>query len=150
MGSGIGGTSVNLHSRNPRRSAKWVLFAAFLLLVPVPFFMIVVGGTVPTVWILYSAIRGLLIAIPKFSMEAFWMLAIFWVHIVILGGLLYVAAAGATWFLFLVLPARVAQLGVIALIIALCVASTFEIYRVPGHNSAPPANVFRILKTLVT
>jgi len=97
---------VNLHSRNPRRSAKWVLFAAFLLTVPVPFFMIVVGGTVPTVWILYSAIRGLLIAIPKFSMEAFWMLAIFWVHIVILGGLLYVAAAGVTWFLFLVLPTQ--------------------------------------------
>jgi hypothetical protein len=146
----MGGRSVNLQSRNPRRSAKWVLFAAFLFTVPVPFFMIVVGGTVPTVWILYAAIRGLFVAVPKFTLEAFWMLGIFWVHIVILGGLLYVAAAGITWLLFRVLPARVARLGVIALIIALCVASTFEIYRVPGHNSAPPANVFRILKTLVT
>lgn len=141
---------MNPLSRNPRRSAKWVLFAAFLFTVPVPFFMIVVGGTVPTVWILYSAIHGLFVAVPKFTVEAFWMLGIFWIHVVILGGLLYVAAAGITWFLFLVLPARVARLGVIALIIALSVASTFEIYRLPGHNSSPPANILRIIKNFAT
>lgn len=141
---------MNPLSRNPRRLSKWILFAAFLLTVPVPFFMIVVGGLVPTVWILYVSIRGLFVAVPKFTLEGFWMLGILWAHILILGGLLYVAAAGITWVLFRVLGVRFGRLVVIALIIALCVASTFEIYRVPGHNSSPPANILRILKTLVT
>jgi hypothetical protein len=127
-----------------------MLFAALLLTVPVPFFMIVVGGLVPTVWILYVAVHGLVVALPKFTMEGFWMLGILGAHLVILGGLLYVAAAGITWLLFRLLPARFAQLGVGTLMIALCMASTFEIYRVPGHNSAPPANIVRILKTLAT
>ena len=141
---------MNPLSRNPRWSSKWILFAAFLLTVPVPFFMIVVGGLVPTVWILYVSIRGLVVAVPKFTLEGFWMLGILWAHIVILGGLLYVAAAGITWVLFRVLGVRFGRLVVIALIIALCVASTFEIYRVPGHNSSPPANILRIFRTLVT
>lgn len=146
----MSGTSVNPQSGNPRRSAKWMLFAALLLTVPVPFFMIVVGGLVPTVWILYFAIHGIFVAVPKFTAEGFWMLAIFWAHIVILGGLLYVAAAGITWILFRVLGVRFARLGVVGLIIALVVASAFEIYRVPGHNSSPPANILRILKGLAT
>ncbi len=127
-----------------------MLFATFLFTVPVPFFMIVVGGLVPTVWILYFAVHGLFVAVPKFTAEAFWMLGIFWVHVVILGGFLYVAAVGITWFLFLVLPARFARLGVVVLIIALCVGSTFEIYRLPGHNSSPPANIVRVLNGLLT
>ncbi|MFQ5989282.1 MAG: hypothetical protein ACE5K9_05140 [Candidatus Methylomirabilales bacterium] len=141
---------MNFLSRNPRRSSKWMLFAAFLLTVPVPFFMIIVGGLVPTAWILYFAVHGLFVAVPKFTAEGFWILGILWAHVVILGGLLYVAATGITWILFLVLPARFARLGVLALIIALFVASTFEIYRVPGHNSSPPANILRIMKTLAT
>lgn len=127
-----------------------MLFAAFLLTVPVPFFMLVVGGVVPTVWILYFAVHGLIVAVPKFTAEGFWMLAIFWAHVVILGGLLYVGAAGITWFLFRVLRVQFARLGVVALIIALFLASTFKIYRVPGHNSSPPANILRILKGIAT
>lgn len=144
------GTFVNLLSGNPQRSSKWMLFAASLLTVPVPFFMIVVGGTVPTAWILYFAVHGLIVAVPKFTLEGFWILAIFWGHVVILGGLLYVAAVGITWFLFRVLRVRFAVLGVVALIIMLFAASTFEIYRVPGHNSAPPANILRIFKGIVS
>ena len=78
------------------------------------------------------------------------MLAILWAHVVILGGILYLVAYGITWFLYRVLPQRHALLIVIGLIAALLVASTFEIYRMPGHNSAPPANILRILKSLVS
>jgi hypothetical protein len=121
---------VNDLSTNASRWPKWTLFAALLLAVPVPYFMVVVGGIVPTFCIIY--------------------LGILWAHVVILGGLLYVAAAGISWLLFRFLPSRFALVVVLGLIVALFVASTFEIYRVPGHNSAPLANIFRIYKGFFT
>ena len=78
------------------------------------------------------------------------MLGILWAHVVILGGLLYLAAHGITWLLLRILPYRYAFLLVICLIATLFVVSTFEIYRMPGHNSAPPANILRIFKSLAT
>jgi len=76
------------------------------------------------------------------------MLAILWAHVVILGGILYLIVAGINWLLFRLLPHRYALALILGLVVALFAASTFEIYRVPGHNSAPPANVFRIYKGL--
>ena len=137
-------------STNSSRWPKWTLFAALLLAVPVPYFMVVVGGIVPTFCIIYLAVQGLIVALPKFTAEGFWMLGILWAHVVILGGLLYVAAAGISWLLFHFLPYRYALVVVLGLIVALFVASAFEIYRVPGHNSAPPANIFRIYKSFAT
>jgi hypothetical protein len=87
---------------------------------------------------------------PKFTAEGFWMLGILWAHVVILGGLLYVSAAGINWLLFRFIPYRYALVVVLGLIVALFVASGFEIYRAPGHNSAPPANIFRIYKGFFT
>ena len=137
-------------STNSSRWPKWTLFAALLLAVPVPYFMVVVGGIVPTFCIIYLAVHGLIVALPKFTAEGFWMLGILWAHVVILGGLLYVSAAGINWLLFRFLPYRYALVVVLGLIVALFVASAFESYRVPGHNSAPPANIFRIYKSFAT
>jgi hypothetical protein len=116
--------------------------------VPVPYFMLVVGGIVPTFCIIFLAIQGLLVALPKFTAEGFWMLGILWTHVLILGGLLYFAAAGTAWVLFRVFPHRLAPLFVVGLIVALFVTSIFEIYRVPGHNSAPTANLFRVFRDI--
>jgi hypothetical protein len=141
---------VNDLSTNSSRWPKWTFFAVLLLTVPVPYFMVVVGGIVPTFCIIYLAVQGLIVALPKFTAEGFWMLGILWAHVVILGGLLYVSAAGINWLLFRFLPYRYALVVVLGLIVALFVASAFEIYRVPGHNSAPPANIFRIYKSFAT
>jgi hypothetical protein len=135
-------------STNSIRWPKWTLFAAFLLTVPVPYYMLVVGGIVPTFFIILIAVQGLIVAIPKFTAEGFWMLAILWAHVVILGGLLYLAAHGITWLLFRILAYRYALSVVIGLIATLFVASTFQIYRLPGHNRAPPANIVYIFKSL--
>lgn len=121
---------------------------AFLLTVPVPFFMLIVGGIVPTFYSVYLAIQGLVVALPKFTTEGFWMLGILWAHALILGGILYLAAAGTTWILFRLFSYRFALFSVVFLIVALFVASIFEIYRVPGHNSSPPANLFRIFRDM--
>ncbi len=141
---------MNALSTNASRWSKWTLYAAFLLTVPVPYFMLVAGGIVPTFCIIYLAVHRLFVALPKFTAEGFWILGILWAHVVILGGLLYVSAAGINWLLFRFLPHRYALVIVFGLIVALFAASTFEIYRVPGHNSAPPANIFRIFKGFAT
>jgi hypothetical protein len=138
---------VTTDSKNLRRWPKWTLFVSFLLTVPVPYFMIVVGGLVPTLCIIYLAAQGVIVALPKFTAEGFWMLGILWGHVVIFAGLLYLIASGLAWFLFRLLSVRVARVLVVLSIITLLVLSTFEIYRVPGHNSAPPADIFRIIKS---
>lgn len=130
---------------------KWALFVAFLFTVPVPYFMVVVGGLVPLFFILVQSVRGLVVAVPKFTAEGFWMIAILWAHVVILGGILYVAARAIHWILFRVLPQRLAKFLVFALIAALVLlAAFFEVYRVPGHDYAPPANIFRFMKEIAT
>lgn len=92
------------------------------------------------------AFYGLFVALPKFTLEGFWMLGILWAHVIIIAGILYLVAAGINWLLFRLLPSRAALFGVLVLIVVLFVASTFEIYRLPGHNSAPPANLLRVTK----
>lgn len=141
---------MNAPSTNSIRWPKWTLFAAFLLTAPVPYYMLVVGGIVPTFFIIFLAVQGLIVALPKFTAEGFWMLGILWAHVVILGGLLYLAAHGISWLFFRILPYRYALLLIIGLIATLFATSTFEIYRIPGHNSAPPANILRIYKNLAT
>jgi hypothetical protein len=111
------GSFVNDLATNASRWPKWTLYAALLLIVPVPYFMLVVGGIVPTFWIMYLAVHGLIVALPKFTAEGFWMLSILWAHVVILGGLLYVSAAGINWLLFRFLPYRYALVVVLAWII---------------------------------
>ena len=108
--------------------------------------MVVVGGLIPTFCIIYLAVLGLVVALPKFTGEGFFMLGILWAHVAILGGFLYLLAAGITRVLFRVLPGRYAMAVAGILIVALLVASSFTIYRLPGHNSAPPADIVRILK----
>jgi hypothetical protein len=107
------GSFVNDLATNASRWPKWTLYAALLLIVPVPYFMLVVGGIVPTFWIMYLAVHGLIVALPKFTAEGFWMLSILWAHVVILGGLLYVSAAGINWLLFRFLPYRYALVVVL-------------------------------------
>jgi hypothetical protein len=129
---------------------KWMLFSVFLLTVPVPYYMVVVGGIVPPFFLVYHAVRGLIVALPKFTAEGFFMLGILWTHVVIVGGILYLIAAGITWVLFRALPARYALGMVVALSVTLFVAATFPIYRVPGHNSAPAADLFHFLNVFHT
>jgi len=132
-----------------KRWAEWILFASLLFTVPVPFFMLVVGGIVPLFYILYLSIQGLIVAIPKFTSEGFWMLGILWAHVAILGGILYVAAWVIIRVFFKIFPVRYAVFLVISLIAVLGFASTHNIYRMPGHNSSPPANITTIMKSLI-
>ena len=135
---------------NDRGWSRWALFVALLITIPVPYYMIVVGGLVPFFFILFLALQGLIVALPKFTAEGFFILAILWTHVVILGGLLFLGASGIHWLLFRVLPPQYAKFIVLALITVLILwASIFDIYRAPGHNYAPPANLLKFIKELV-
>src|SRR3989304_2731188 len=72
-------------SRDVCRWPKWALFVAFLITIPVPYIMFVVGGMVPMFFILFLAIQGLIVALPKFTAEGFWMLGVVWGNGGILG-----------------------------------------------------------------
>ena len=86
-------------------------------------------------------VQGFVTAMPKWSWEAFAMLSIMTVHLVIFTPLLFLAAAVVTRVVFWVLAPRKAMLVILIGVAALFVAASYDIYRLPGHNSAPPANL---------
>ena len=137
---------MNAELKNLGCLTKWMLFAAFLITIPVPFVMIVVSGMIPTICIIYLAVFGLVVALPKFTIEVFWMLSILWTHVIIIAGMLYIVAASINWLLFRLLPSRAALISVFVVILALFVASGFEIYQLPAHSSAPPANLLQVIE----
>jgi hypothetical protein len=108
--------------------------------------MVVVGGIVPTAAIMALAAHGSVVFLTKLTLEGVWMLGILWAHVALFGGLLYAVSAVLTGVLFRVFPAGVSVACVAVLAVVLLLASTFEIYRQPGHNSAPPADLFGIVK----
>jgi hypothetical protein len=135
-------------SASPKRRARWWLFAALATFLPAPFFMLVIGGLVPTLWIAVFTLRGAVVAIPKGTSEGVAMLGILLVHVVVLGGLLLLVALMITWLLFRLLPESKARAVVVVLIVVLFGASFFRIYRIPGHNSAPPANLVEVYREI--
>jgi hypothetical protein len=123
-----------------------MLFGVSLFTVPVPYFMLVVGGLVPTAAIIALTVHGSIVFLTKFTLEGVWMLGILWAHVALFGGLLYALSTAITWMLFRFFPTGVSLACVAVLALVFLVASTFEIYREPGHNSVPPADILRILK----
>jgi hypothetical protein len=51
-----------------------------------------------------------------------------------------------TWLLFRLLPESRARAVVLVLIVVVFGASFFRVYRIPGHTSAPPANLFEVYR----
>lgn len=137
---------MNTRSGKPPRWSKWTLFTALLLTVPVPYFLVVVLGFVPTVCIIFQAVYGFLVAVPKWSAEGFWILGILGAHVVIFGGLLYAGAVSCTWLFFRLMPVRYARLALVAVIVGLLVMAMFDIYREPSHGMAAPVNLPRMLQ----
>ncbi len=133
-----------------RRVGKWILLTAFVSFIPVPFFMLVVGGLVPLAAIGHFAIQGIVIGLPKLTLEAFFMVGILLIHVLVFGVLLYLAANLIARLLFWMLPPRAALVVVLTIVVALFAISLFEVYRLPGHNSAPPANILRVFREFAT
>ena len=128
-----------------RKRATLVLFAAAFLLAPVPYLVLVVSGLVPLAWIFVAALQGIVVDLPKLTQESFFLVGLLLAHLLILGSGLYFAAWGVATLLVRLLTQRLAALAVAGLVAAGIFASTHDIYRVPGHHGAEPAD----LQTLV-
>lgn len=136
-------------SSDHRRVIKWILFVAFLVTVPVPFFLFVALGFLPTAAIAVMTLRGLLVAFLKFTDGAFFMVAIMGAQVVIPGALFYLVAVGLGRLLCWALAKRYALLMAIMVVVSLMIASGFEIYRLPGHNWMRPANLVGVIGAVI-
>lgn len=139
-------TTLQPVSRDHRRIIKWILFVAFVVTVPVPFYMLVVVGLIPTAAVALMTLRGLVTAFLKFTYEAFVMVAIMGAEVVIPGGLLYLMAGGLARFLCWALSKRYALLMAAIIVVSLMTVSCFEIYRLPGHNWMRPASLAGVIR----
>jgi predicted lipid-binding transport protein (Tim44 family) len=108
--------------------------------------MVVVGGLIPTGIIILLTLRGMIVAIPKLSSEGFVMLGILGAHVAILGGLLYLLAAGVARMLCWMLSKGYAVMVAMILVAALIALSCFDIYRLPSHHVARPANLVEVFR----
>jgi hypothetical protein len=129
-----------------RRRATWILFAALGVFLPVPFFLLVIGGLVPFLWILIFTIKGAAVGIPKMTKEAFVMVGILLSHLLVLALPLYGLSVAITRLLFRVLSPRLARLAVLLMVAGLAIASLFPIYHLAGHSRATPINILRVFQ----
>lgn len=137
-----------LEKPRERVYARRILFLAAVLFVPTPFFMIVVGGIVPLGWTIAFFLLGAVVAIPKLTGEAFFILGILLAHLLVIGGALFLISTLLSRLLFAALNPRPALVAVGLIVVGTAVTSSFDIYQIPGHGSARPANLVRLLAEL--
>jgi hypothetical protein len=116
-----------------QRTAKWILFAAMVCTVPLPYFMFVSAGLLP------------LSAVIRLGFTGVWGFKLFnSVHLLIFGPLLYFVAVFLTRRLFsLAPPGR--TLGVAAALLLVLGISLLPIYGL-GHNDHVPVNLYRLFQ----
>jgi hypothetical protein len=140
--------SIDRGSLRERVYARRLLFGAAVLFIPTPFVMIVVGGMVPLAWTLVFFLHGAVVAIPKLTAEGFFILGILLAHLLVVGGVLFLVSALLSRLLFSFLNPRLALVAVGLILLASAAASSFDIYRIPGHSSARSANLLELLDEL--
>ncbi|UCF57162.1 MAG: hypothetical protein JSW15_01365 [Deltaproteobacteria bacterium] len=128
------------------KATKWILFSVFLLIVPVPFYLVVVGGLVPTVFSIFLSLMAIAAVITKHDKESLYMLIILAPQAALFSSLFYFIAWAVSRVLRRVIPKRFMAAVVVGIVMAFVAASVFDIYRLPGHNSSPPGNILNILR----
>lgn len=128
---------------------KWSLFVTLLITIPAPIYMFVSYGYILTAAIIVMTLKGLVVAVPKFTLECSVILGVIGVHLAVLCGLLYMCAIGLTRFLYWLAPRTFATVLIILLIVVLLTVSCFDIYRFPGHHRLKPVNLKDVFREFV-
>lgn len=128
------------------KATKWILFSVFLLFVPVPFYLVVVGGLVPTVFSIFLSLMAIAAAITKHDRQSLYMLVILGILAALFSSIFYLIAWAVSRLLNRFIAKRAMTAVVVGIVMALSIASLFDIYRLPGHNSAPPGNILNIVR----
>lgn len=128
------------------KATKWILFPVFLITVPVPFYLVVVGGMVPTGVSIFLSLMAIAALITEHDKQSLYILVILGFQAALFSSLFYLIAWAVSRFLCRVIPERFMAAVVVGIAMAFFAASLFTIYRLPGHNSAPPGNILDILR----
>jgi hypothetical protein len=119
---------------------KWLLFVIFLITVPVPFYLLLALGLVPTAAIIIATLGETINALVGHGLGGVFCV-VMGVQAVIFGGILYLAALALARILCSSLAKGYSILLTTVLICSLIVASCFNIYRLPDHDGMLPANL---------
>lgn len=128
------------------KATKWILFPVFLITVPVPFYLVVVGGMVPTGVSIFLSLMAIAALITEHDKQSLYILVILGFQAALFSSLFYLIAWAVSRLLCRVIPERFMAAVVVGIAMAFFAASLFTIYRLPGHNSAPPGNILDILR----
>jgi hypothetical protein len=127
--------------RQIRRGAMHLLVATFVLLAPVPFFLLFIVGLMPLGWIAWVFLRELA------SGDVF--IALFGVHVVADVGILYLVSWMVCRTLFGMLSLERAVFAVKLLVAAQVVAACFPIYVLAGDPDAQWISLWGVGKQMV-
>lgn len=127
-------------------ATKWILFSVFLLIVPVPFYLVVVGGLVPTVFSIFLSLMAIVAVITKHDRESLYILIILGIQAALFSSIFYLIAWAVSRLFNRFIAKRVMTAVVVGIVMVLSIASLFDIYRLPGHNSGRPGNILNILR----
>jgi hypothetical protein len=115
------------------RTAKWMLFAAFVATVPVPYYMFVIAGLLPVSAILVLQFRGV------------WGFKIFnAVHLLIYLPVWYLAAKFCARWLF-TLPPPTRLVAIAGIVGAAVVLAALPVYGI-GHGPSQSLNIVELFE----
>ena len=137
---------IGCRMRMSAKMTKWILFSVFLLVVPVPFYLVVVGGLVPTAFSIFLSLMAIAAVVTKHDKQSLYMFVLLCFQAALFSSLLYFVAWAVSRLLYRVIPKRFMAAVVVSIVMVFFAASIFEIYRLPGHNSAPRGNILNILR----
>jgi hypothetical protein len=128
------------------RAARWVLWGTFVLLIPLPFFL-VETGVVPAARILMLAsVAVALLAVEGPQGTAGILAVVLVVQASVYVALLWWVADRVSRVLARTSPRRVAAATAALVVVSLLVASSFEIYRTPFRTRSLRANLLQVFE----
>jgi cell shape-determining protein MreD len=101
---------------------------------------------VPTGVSIFFSLMAIAAVITKHDKQSLYMLVILGLQAALFSSLFYFIAWAVSRLLCRVIPERLMAAVVVGIAMAFFAASVFNIYRLPGHNSAPPGNILDILR----
>ena len=128
------------------RTARWILWGTFVLVVPLPFFL-VESGVVPAARILMlGAVVAALVVSEGAQGVAGELMAALLLQAGVYVALLWWVAHRVSRLLARASPRRVAAATTALVIVSLVVASSFEIYRTPFRTRSLPASLLQVFE----
>jgi len=128
------------------RVARWILWGTFVLLVPLPFFLIETG-LVPAARILMLGVVSVALLATEGAQGVVGIVtAMLLVQASVYVALLWWVAHGVSRLLARAAPRRVAAVTTALVVVSLLVAASFEVYHTPFRTRSPRANLLQVFE----